>query len=137
MTISTQTRYAIRFLVELDYCSESGAPTTLQHIAERQGLSSNYLESIATKLKKHGYLNSYKGSGGGYSLIRDMDEITLGEIMRLMETTYFQIHCTRDAEKTCRHYGSCRIAPVWGQLESHLDSFVDNVRLSQFTGKTL
>ena len=133
MKISTQTRYAIRFLVELSNSDAKDTPTTLHQIAVKQGISDNYLESIATKLKKNGYLSSYKGNGGGYCLNRNTDDITLGEIMRLMETTYFQIHCTSDAETTCVNYNNCPVAQAWGALETQIDSVVDNVKLSQLT----
>jgi len=133
MKISTQTRYAVRFLVELSNTDSGGTPTTLRKIAEKQGISDNCLESIATKLKKHGYLRSYQGNGGGYCLNRDIDKISLGEIMRLMESTYFQVHCVSDAEVSCTNYDNCPVAQAWSLLEEQIDSVVDNVRLSQLT----
>ncbi|MCL2045125.1 MAG: Rrf2 family transcriptional regulator [Oscillospiraceae bacterium] len=131
MKISTQTRYAVRFLLELSNTETKEKPTTLHQIAEKQGISDNYLESIATKLKKNGYLRSYKGSGGGYCLSRDIDDITLGEIMRLMESTYFQVHCTPDAKTTCVNYETCQIANAWDLLEQHISDLVNNLKLSQ------
>ena len=135
MMISTQTRYAVRFLLELSKCDEKDRPTTLRHIAAKQGISEAYLESIATKLRKHGYLKSYKGAGGGYCLTQGIEDITIGEIMRLMETTYFQVHCTTDAEKTCENYKDCLISQACKLLETQIDSIVDNVRLSQLSDK--
>ena len=131
MMISTQTRYAVRFLLELAKSDEKDKPTTLRYIAAKQGISEAYLESIATKLRKHGYLRSYKGAGGGYCLTLGIENITIGEIMRLMETTYFQVHCTVDAEKTCENYNQCLISQACKLLETQIDSIVDNVRLSQ------
>ena len=135
MKISTQTRYAIRFLVELSNSEMRDSPTTLHYIAEKQGISENYLDSIATKLKKNGYLRSFKGSGGGYCLVRDIEDITVGEIMRLMESTYYQVHCICDAEELCINYGHCQIADTWKLLEKQIDDVVDSVRLSQLTDK--
>ena len=135
MIISTQTRYAVRFLLELAKADELDKPTTLRHIAKKQGISEAYLESIATKLRKHGYLKSYKGAGGGYCLTLGIEDITVGEIMRLMETTYFQIHCTLDAEETCDNFRDCMIAQAWQLLENQIDNIVDNVKLSQLSSK--
>ncbi|MCL1974811.1 MAG: Rrf2 family transcriptional regulator [Firmicutes bacterium] len=135
MIISTQTRYAVRFLLELAKTEEKSRPTTLRNIAAKQGISEAYLESIATKLRKHGYLKSFKGAGGGYCLIQGIETITVGEIMRLMETTYFQIHCTADAKDTCENYKECLIAQAWGLLEDQIDNIVDNVKLSQLCNK--
>ncbi|MCL2496158.1 MAG: Rrf2 family transcriptional regulator [Clostridiales bacterium] len=133
MIISTKTRYAVRLLVELSRSEEREKPTTLRYVANKQGISEAYLESIATKLRKNGYLRSYKGAGGGYCLALPIEDITVGEIMRLMETTYFQVHCTIDAKETCKHYDECLIAQAWTMLESQLDSVVDNVKISQLS----
>ena len=134
MKISTQTRYAVRLLMELSNSETKNAPTTLHYIAEKQGISENYLDSIATKLRKNGFLKSYKGYGGGYCLSRDINDITLGEIMRLMESTYYQIHCIADAEELCVNYNDCQIAIALEQLEKQIDDMVNNVRLSQLIG---
>jgi Rrf2 family iron-sulfur cluster assembly transcriptional regulator len=93
------------------------------------------LESIATKLRKHGYLKSFKGAGGGYCLNQGIENITVGEIMRLMETTYFQVHCTPDAKEACENYKDCFFAQSWKLLESQIDKIVDNMKLSQLSGK--
>jgi Rrf2 family protein len=135
MIISTQTRYALRFLLELAKSGEKDKPTTLRFIAAKQGISEAYLESIATKLRKHGYLRSFKGAGGGYCLTLSIEDITVGEIMRLMETTYFQIHCVIDAEKTCENYKECLMSQACQLLETQIDSVVDNMKLSQLLGK--
>jgi Rrf2 family protein len=121
--------------LELSKTEEKDRPTTLRNIAKKQGISEAYLESIATKLRKHGYLKSYKGAGGGYCLTLGIDDITVGEIMRLMETTYFQVHCTADAKETCDNYKECLIAQAWKLLETQIDSIVDNVKLSQLSTK--
>jgi len=135
MIVSTQTRYAVRFLLELSNSDENDRPTTLHHVASIQGISEAYLESIALKLRKHGYLKSYKGSGGGYSLAMPIGDITLGEIMRLMETKFFQIHCAEDSKESCSYYHDCRIAQTWESLENQISSVVDNVRLSQLSNR--
>jgi len=135
MIISTQTRYAVRFLLELSYSEEADRPTTLRQAADAQGISVAYLESIALKLRKRGYLKSYKGAGGGYTLAMPIEQITLGEIMRLMENKYFQIHCAEDSEETCKNFSDCRIAKAWETLESHLTNVVDSVKLSQLSNK--
>lgn len=131
--ISTQTRYAIRFLLELSNSEEKDKPVTLRQIAKQQGISEAYLESIATKLRKNGYLRSFKGAGGGYCLNTNIDDITVGEIMRLMETTYFQVHCIPDAKSCCDNYGRCELARGWELLQSSIDNMVDNIKLSQLS----
>jgi Rrf2 family protein len=135
MTISTQTRYAVRFLLELSNNEDAGKPVALRHVASAQGISEAYLETIALKLRKHKYLKSTKGAGGGYFLAMPLEEITLGEIMRLMENKFFQVHCTEDAAETCSNYNECRIAQAWELLEDQIGNIVDNIKLSQLRAK--
>jgi len=135
MVISTQTRYAVRFLLELSHSEETDKPTALHQVASAQGISETYLEAIALKLRKNGYVKSYKGSGGGYTLMMPIGEISLGKIMRLMENKYFQVHCSENSEETCKNYANCLIAQTWELLETQISNLVDNIKLSQLSGK--
>ncbi len=64
MKISTQTRYALRFLLELSL-AEKNTRVTTHAIAKSQNLSEKYLEAIATKLRKAGIITSILGGGVG------------------------------------------------------------------------
>lgn len=134
LKISTQTRYAIRLLMELALDRNQndlpGNRITAKIIAERQGISEKYLEAIAAKLCKAGILNSMKGVGGGYYLQRDPASISLGNVMRLMETTYFETHCRPDAEKCCTMYDGCVLADIWSELEEAISHVVDNITIA-------
>jgi len=132
MKISTQTRFAIRFLLELRKSQVDDMPITISQVATKQGISNAYLESIATKLRKHGYIKSYRGPGGGYLFARPVEDITLGEIMRLMESTYYQVHCVNNPEESCVNYDNCLLADAWENLEDGIDDIVNNIKLSRF-----
>lgn len=132
MKISTQTRYAMRFLVELalhESKSKLEERLTTHEIAQKQGISGKYLESIACKLKKAGYVDSLKGVKGGYRLARPLDEISVGHVMRVMETTYFELHCVKDPEKTCPNYKDCKLVDYWSNLEQAMSCVVDSIML--------
>ena len=132
MKISTQTRYAMRFLVELAlYESKSAADErlTIQQAAAKQGISGKYLESIVSKLKKAGLVNSLKGIKGGYRLAKPADDINLGDVMRLMETNYFERHCVDDPETHCPNYEDCVLVGYWCTLEDMITDLVDGITL--------
>lgn len=130
MKISTQTRYALRFLLELSLRTRPPLCITTRSIAQRQGISEKYLESIAAKLRKAGYVKSVKGAGGGYILHKDAESITVGAIMRLMETTFFQIHSTHSAPVNSEVHNDCVIVSLYERIEEQIISVVDHVTLA-------
>lgn len=130
MKVSTQTRYAMRMLLELALNEKPYERLTTQQIATNQGISEKYLEAIANKLKKAGYLDSSKGIGGGYLLRVAPESITVGDLMRLMETSFFQIHCVKDADSVCPQYDKCVMVEIWEILEKAIRDVVDNITIA-------
>lgn len=135
MKITTQTRYGMRFLLEIALHESDTTQTdkiTTQQIAQKQGISEKYLEAIASKLKKGGLIYSSKGVNGGYWLAKPMNEITLGDVMRLMESTYFKIHCGKYGDgsaEECPNHENCAMAKFWISLEGAISELVDNLSL--------
>ena len=82
MKISTKGRYALRVLIDLSERNPNEF-IPLTDIADKQGISEKYLESIVSVLIKNDYLISLRGKGGGYKLSRQPDEYTVGEILRV------------------------------------------------------
>ena len=84
MKLSTKGRYGLRAMIDL--AEHSGKePAAISSIAERQGISEGYLEQLAALLKKAGLIKSIRGAGGGYILARDMEDISVGDILRALE----------------------------------------------------
>lgn len=131
MKISTQTRYAIRFLIELSLSGDHPSRMTTHSIAKRQGLSEKYLESIAAKLRRGDFIRSVKGAGGGYILDKSPQEITLGMIMRHMETTFFHIPCSDLRCEDCAIFEHCTLIPLFQGVENQLAGMVDGITLAQ------
>jgi len=84
MKITTKGDYATRALQELAMHYNKG-PLRIEEIAQRQDIPVRYLEQLLLILKRAGYLESKRGVRGGYALARAPHQITLGEIIRLME----------------------------------------------------
>jgi len=111
MKISTKGDYAARALQELSMHYDRG-PLQIDAIAKRQEIPVRYLEQLLLILKRAGYLESKRGVKGGYSLAKPPHQITLGEVLRLMEGTPAPIFCvdpsSREkcpAEKRCGFQG--------------------------------
>ena len=84
MLVSTKGRYALRIMIDLAEHQNAGY-IPLKEVAQRQGISEKYLESIIKLLVKANLLNGVRGKGGGYRLTRTPDNYTVGSVLRLTE----------------------------------------------------
>lgn len=84
MKLSTRSTYGMRALVELALTSGRG-PVSASFIAKRQDLSVAYLEQLLHRLKKHGLVSSIRGPKGGYVLARDSDQITMAQVVSVLD----------------------------------------------------
>ena len=84
MRFSTKGRYGLRAMIDLAVYAKAGQ-VALNSIAERQGISLNYLEQVFSALRKAGLVRSIKGAQGGYMLTKNPEYTTAGEIIRVLE----------------------------------------------------
>jgi len=111
MKLSTKTRYGTRMILEMAQNYGQGA-IQLGEIAKRQKISLKYLEQIIRPLKKAGYVGSFRGAKGGHILNKPPDEITVGEIVSLLEGGDTLIQCDQDPA-TCERKDSCLTRYLW------------------------
>ena len=84
MKLSTRSTYGMRALVELALAGSHG-PVSAALISKRQDLSVAYLEQLLHRLKKQGFVTSTRGPRGGYVLAKDPHEITMADVVRILE----------------------------------------------------
>ena len=84
MIISSKGKYGLVALMDICLYSRSEA-VTLKSVSKRQDISERYLEQIFSILRKGGIINSKKGAQGGYFLARKPKDITVGEILNILE----------------------------------------------------
>lgn len=84
MRLSTKSRFAVQALIDLALRERSG-PVALAQIATRQGVSLSYLEQLFSRLRRAGLVESTRGPGGGYTLGRRPQEISVAEIVHAVE----------------------------------------------------
>jgi Rrf2 family protein len=85
MNISVKGEYALLALFDLAL-STSAEPVKIAEIARRQKIPQKFLELILASLKQAGFVESRRGAEGGYLLARAPDAITIGEVLRHMES---------------------------------------------------
>ena len=83
--ISARTEYACIAMLDLARHFEQVAPVRIRDIAKRHGIPSRFLVQILLQLKAAGLVQSIRGAGGGYRLAQDPQQITLLEVMRVVD----------------------------------------------------
>ena len=127
--ISTKGRYALRMMLDLAvYGNDEYIP--LKDIAERQSISTKYLEQIVSFLSHAGYVKSVRGTGGGYKLAKKPEEYTVGMILRLTEGSLAPVACLEDAENNCPRAENCITLSVWEKIYGAINSVVDGITLA-------
>lgn len=85
MKVSAKTEYACIAMLELAASYGSGEPVRIRKIAEDHGVPARFLVQILLQLKGAGFVISTRGASGGYQLAKDPGEISLGEVMTVIE----------------------------------------------------
>lgn len=136
MQISTKGKYAVRAILDIAQHS-NGSPVTLAAISKREGISLLFLEQIFHKLKKGDIVGSIRGPHGGYVLARDPAEITIGDIVRLIEPPLYNSSCfgRHETVEDCRIADSCMGFVLWKQLSELVDSFLDSITLADLVSQ--
>ena len=128
MIVSTKGRYALRVMVRFAQLGrEEYIP--LKEIAEKEGISQKYLESIMTVLSKAGFLDAAHGKGGGYRLNRDPKGYTVGSILKLTEGSLNAVSCTTQGAAACSRTECCETKPMWDKLDKMIDEFFEGITL--------
>lgn len=133
MKISTRSRYGARLMLELAHHYENG-PVRLSDVAESQGISLKYLEQLVIPLKKAGFVHSARGPKGGHTLAKPPQEVTLGEIVSVLEGDLNLTPCVVDPG-TCDRSASCEMRDIWNAATKAMWDVLHGIRLSELKEK--
>lgn len=97
MKISTKGRYGLTIMIELAKRVGEG-PVSLKTIANENSLSEHYLEQLVPPLRNAGLVKSVRGAYGGYLLAKEANEITAGDIIRILEGPITPVEGIEDEE---------------------------------------
>lgn len=129
MKISTKGRYAIRLLLDIAMNDEA-EPVRLKETAERQNISMKYLEQIISSLVKGGFVKSIRGPQGGYRLMKQPKEYTVGMILRQVEGSMAPVACLDDEVNTCERQADCVSLRIWMELNEAISSVLEKYTLA-------
>lgn len=129
MKISTKGRYGLRAMIDLACNGVSGTPVFLSEIARRQEVSEKYLEHIFSALHKGGIVKAQRGRKGGYLLSRTPDQITLSDIIAVLEGPCNLVDCVSDTS-ACSRSDGCITRDIWEMLGSKIQKILNGYTLA-------
>jgi len=129
LKISTRGRYGLRAMLELAV-NATDRPVSILNIAERQNISDKYLEQIFPILKNAGLIKSVRGPRGGYILGRRPEDITVGQVLRILEGSFAPVECVDDnISEECGRSDKCPTRFIWQIIKERIESAVDSITL--------
>ena len=108
---------------------QGAGPLMVKDIAEQQNLPATYLEQLMVLLRKAGLVSATRGAHGGYTLSRPAAEITLAEVVEVLEGPINLTECPTGAG-CCGHPESCALNDVWQQANQALIDVFANITLA-------
>jgi len=129
MLLSQKCQYALRAVFEVGKRSGEG-PIKIDAIAKAQVIPPRFLAGILHQLKQGGFVQSRRGSDGGYFLARPAASLSVGEIIRFVEGPVAPVVCVTDeGPESCPLRGKCVFMSMWKQAQEAMESVYDNTSL--------
>jgi Rrf2 family transcriptional regulator, nitric oxide-sensitive transcriptional repressor len=138
MRLTTYTDYALRVLL---YTGAAGRTVTINNISESFGISKEHLRKVVHALAQLGYLTTTQGRNGGIILAKPANQINIGDIVLLFETTPL-VECFKSGGNTCEIDGMCGLKHILAKAQKnfldtlgayYLSDLIKNPKLIAFT----
>jgi Rrf2 family protein len=132
--ISQKAKYALRALLVLCRAREGGQPQMIAEISRTQAIPKKFLEQILLELKRHGIVVSRRGRQGGYVLLRAPENVTFGEILRLIDGPIAPLPCLSKIAyrrcADCADEGTCEIRHIFARVAETTREVLDRTTLA-------
>ena len=133
MRLTSFSDYALRLLI---LCASRGAElVTIAEAANIYGISKNHLMKVANELVRGGFLRSVRGRGGGLCLARSPEEISIGKVVRFMESDTGFVECFEPGNHRCVIAPACGLQYVFASALEDFFKRLDAASLADVTRK--
>lgn len=107
-------------------------PVALRKIALDQGISEAYLEQLVSEMRKAGLVKSVRGAQGGYMLARPPEQVTVGDVVRVLEGPIAPTECVANENggEACALSVDCVSRRVWERVRDSMQEVLDGVTLA-------
>ena len=128
MKLSTRSRYGTRMMLDLAQHYDEG-PVAIGEISKRQDISVKYLEQIIIPLRKANFIRSVRGPKGGHMLARRPEDITIGELVKVLEGGIDLSECIEHPEE-CNRSVNCPTRGIWEEATKAMKDKLNSITLS-------
>ncbi|MFZ5564623.1 MAG: RrF2 family transcriptional regulator [Thermodesulfobacteriota bacterium] len=130
MRLTTKSRYGTRLILDLALYGKE-EPVRLSEVSKRQGISLKYLEKLIRRMRRAGLVESSRGPYGGYRLARPPEQISVGDIVRVMEGGTSITDCTERENVcgVCTRAGECLSRHIWAETSKAMFKALDEFRI--------
>lgn len=135
MMLSQKCQYGLRAVLELAKRMGDG-PVRIAEIAKNQAIPTRFLEVILNQLKQGGFVESRRGSAGGYLLSRSPATFSVGEIIRFIEGPLSPVQClTHTSDEECPLKIGCAFLPLWEKVKSTVEDIYNSATFEDLVQK--
>lgn len=133
MKLSTRGHYGLLAMVELAR-HHGQPPVSLSDIAQSGELPLPYLEQLFGSLRQAGLVEGTRGVRGGYRLTRPPSQISVGEVVRVLEGPIGPVDCAVEGESAdcCSRSTACATKEMWQRVRESILEVLDNTSLADF-----
>ena len=128
MRLTTKGRFAVTAMIDVAMRQHLG-PVTLAGISQRQHISLSYLEQLFGKLRRHELVDSVRGPGGGYTLSRKSEEISIADIIIAVDEPLDATQC--GGHENCHDNHRCMTHDLWTTLNIKMFEYLSSVTLAE------
>jgi Rrf2 family protein len=132
VNVSQKSRYALKAVLELSVRFGQG-PISISQIAKTQAIPARFLEAILAQLKRGGFVASRRGNEGGYILARPPAEVSVGDVLRVLQGPPLATLCANHPQVECPHGGGCVFAKLWERACAAVDAVYDTTDFQTMT----
>jgi Rrf2 family protein len=137
--LTKKSKYGLKALSILAQRAGQG-PVLITDLAEHERIPQKFLEAILLELKRHGILQSKKGKGGGYFLRSGPDEVTIGQVIRLLDGPLALVPCASQTAyqpcDDCLDVNTCAIRLTMKKVRDATAGILDHTTLSDLAART-
>jgi Rrf2 family protein len=135
--LNARVDYALRAVAELTSALGSPSrPVTAERLATAQGIPPKFLESILLQLRRGGIVHSQRGPEGGYWLAKPADEISLADVIRVIDGPLANVRGHRP-EDLGYHGAAASLQQVWIALRASEREILDSVTIADVAASKL
>ena len=133
MRVSSRAHYGLRMMTEFAKAYPTHRPLSLSEVARVEGLPLAYLEQLAGQLRRGGLIDATRGAHGGYTLSRPPAEISVLDVVTLVDGEVAPVECVAHAYEpgSCVREGDCASRSLWQRLKTSIDLVLSTTSLEE------